>query len=60
MMLTCQEPFVEATESDKHYLRFQLDAPRYMEGRKISIPSEALDLIMGMLKQDPNERLTMD
>ena len=60
MMLTSMEPFHEATPKDKWWLRLNADAAKTLEGRKINMPDSALDLIMGMLREDPTERLDIN
>lgn len=60
MMLTCREPFTEAKSNNKYWLRWTKDPVRSIQLMKINIAEDALDLIVGMTKEEPNDRFTMD
>ena len=59
LMLTAQMPFLKAL--DRYYQILTQDSQTFMKDYcKTELTDDALDLILGMLRDDPKERLTIE
>jgi len=52
--------FAFAQSNDSYYRRLHRDPVRAMNDRKIKADSKFLDLILGLTKQDPKQRLSLE